>query len=137
MEKLHSAEDRAGGLDGWRPAHWRLINEEAAHWLAQLFRLIEEGRPWPRGVLVAKAVLIRKPTTQWDQPLTFRIIAVLALLHRTWAVARLEDLGPWIQGWATPDMFAVAEGTDAALGALRSAVYRECATLKGKPFSGC
>ena len=31
----------------------------------------------------------------------------------------------------------MAEGTDATLGALRSAVYRECATLKGGPFSGC
>ena len=107
MERLHSAEDRAGGLDGWRPAHWRLVNDEAAHWLTQLLRLIEAGRPWPRGALVAKAVLIRKPTTQWDQPLTFRTLTILALLYRTWAAARLEDLGPWVQSWATPDMFAV------------------------------
>ena len=86
----------AGGLDGWRPAHWRLVNEEAAFWLAQLLQLVEAGRPWPRVTLLAKAVLIRKPTTQWDQPLTFRTLTILALLYRTWAAARLEDLGPWI-----------------------------------------
>ncbi len=81
------------------------------------------------GALVAKAALIRKPTTQWNQPLTFRTLTILALLYRTWAAARLEDLGPWVQYWATPDMFAVPEGTDAAMGAYRSAVIRECAAL--------
>ena len=65
MERLHSAEDKAGGLDGWRPAHWRLVNEEAAFWLAQVLQLVEAGRPWPRGALVAKAVLIRKPRAVW------------------------------------------------------------------------
>jgi hypothetical protein len=34
-------------------------------------------------------------------------------------------------------MFAVMEGTDAAMGAFRSAVIRECAALQGVPFSGC
>ena len=86
---------------------------------------------------MAKAVLIRKPTTQWNQPHTFRTLTILALLYRTWAAARLEDLSPWVQSWATPDMFAVMEGTDAAMGAYRSAVIRECATLRGVPFSGC
>ena len=46
-------------------------------------------------------------------------------------------LGPWVQSWATPDMFAVMKGTDAAMGAFRSSVIRECATVQGVPFSGC
>ena len=109
------ADDKAGGLDGWRPARWRLITEEAAYWLALLLQPIEDGRPWPRGALVAKSVLIRKPTTQLDQALTLGTLAILALLYRTWTAARLEDPGPWTQGWATADMCAVIEGTDASL----------------------
>ena len=69
------------------------------------------------------------PTTQWDQPLTFKTLTILALLYRAWAAARLEDLGPWVQSWATPDMFAIMEGTDAAMGAYRSAsapLYEGC-----------
>ena len=84
-----------------------------------------------------QVVLIRKPTTQWDQPLTVRTLTILAVLYRTWAAVRLEDLSPWVQRWATAGMFAVVEGTDAAMGAYRSAVIRECATLRGVPFSGC
>ena len=70
-----------------------------------------------------------------DQPLTFKTLTILALLYRTWAAARLEDLGHWAQSWPTPDMFAVMEGTDAAMGAFRSAVVRECATLQGALLS--
>ena len=113
---MRAAEDKSGGLDGWRPAHWRLATEEAAHWLAMLLQLIEDGQPWPHGTLVAKSVLIRKPSTQWDQPLTLRTLTIMALLYRTWTAARLDDLGPWTQGWATVDMFAVMECTGASLG---------------------
>ena len=80
MERLRAAEDKSGGLDGWRPAHWRLVTEEAVCWLATLLPLIADGQPWPQGTLVAKSVLIRKPSTQWDQPLTLRTITILALL---------------------------------------------------------
>ena len=60
MERLLVAEDKAGGLDGWRPAHCWLVTEEAAYWLALLLQLREDGRPWPRGTLVAKSILILK-----------------------------------------------------------------------------
>ena len=41
-----------------------------------------------------KAVLIAKPTTRAEDPMSFRIMSVLCLLYKEWAKHRLEDLSP-------------------------------------------
>ena len=80
--------------------------------------------------------LFAKPSTRVDEPLSFRILSVLCLLYRVWTKYRFEDLRPWVAAWATSDMFALAEHTDATLAWCRSALLRERAYAKGCPFSG-
>ena len=94
---------RGRGQGRRRPKHGIFLTTKAVVCLCRLLSLIEEGRPWPRDVLCIKAAFIAKPSTRVDE---------------------LTD-------WATPDMFAIMEGTGAAMGAFRSAVIRERATLQG------
>ena len=70
-------------LDGWKPRHWRLATPTAATWLVELFRLIEEGRPWPKDNRLAKGVFITKTTTTWGSPLAFRILIIVPVVYRT------------------------------------------------------
>ena len=49
---------------------------------------------------------------------------------------RLRQLSPWVQSWATEDMFAVKAGKGADAAWYRSAVLREEALMMAKPFSG-
>ncbi|WP_353239599.1 hypothetical protein, partial [Limnohabitans sp.] len=84
----------------------------------------------------AKAVFISKPTTAWEDPLSFRILMVLPYCYRVWAKLRLLHVAAWVQSWATEDMFAVRRGQGADAAWYRSAVLREDALLQGKPFSG-
>ena len=75
---------------------------------------------WPRDVQYAKAVVITEATARFDAPMSFRIVSVLCLLCRVWAKRRLEDLRPWVVAWATEDMFALSEHTDATMAWYRS-----------------
>ena len=70
MGLLSGAEDRAAGLDGWAPKHWRHLTRGAVRWLVVLLTLIESGADWPQDALHGKAVFIGKPSTRWDDPLT-------------------------------------------------------------------
>ena len=82
------------------------------------------------------AVFVTKPTTSWEDPLSLRILTILPYCYRCWAKLRLRHLGPWIQSWATEDMFAVKAGKGADAAWYRSAVLREEALMMAKPFSG-
>ena len=136
MRLLSGAEDRAAGLDGWAPRHWRHLTRAAVRWLVVLLTLVEAGAEWPRDALHGKAVFIGKPSTRWDDPLTWRVLLILPYLYRVWAKSRLADLEPWAAAWATPDMMALYPGTDATLAWYRSALYREQAAMQGRPYSG-
>jgi len=46
----------AGGMDGWSPDDWALLPLEAFEEFAYLLRAIEEGAPWPTGILHGRAV---------------------------------------------------------------------------------
>ena len=46
----------AGGMDGWSPDDWALLPLEAFEEVAYLLRAIEEGAPWPTGILHGRAV---------------------------------------------------------------------------------
>jgi hypothetical protein len=75
-------------------------------------------------------------TTSWEDPLSFRILTILPYCYRCWAKLRLRHLSPWIQSWATEDMFAVKAGKGADAAWYRSAVLSEEALMMAKPFSG-
>ncbi|MFM7985773.1 MAG: hypothetical protein ACKPKO_41310, partial [Candidatus Fonsibacter sp.] len=133
---LNQAPDRAAGLDSWAPRHWRRMTRRAATWLLCFFNLLEDGCAWPEQLLHAKAVFISKPTTAWEDPLSFRILMILSYCYRVWAKLCLLHVATWVQSWATEDMYAVRRGQGADAAWYRSAVLREEALMVGKPFSG-
>ena len=65
LDLLLEASDKAAGLDGWAPNHWKHLGVAAAKWLLVLFALVENGAPWPMGLRKGKAVFIAKPSTSW------------------------------------------------------------------------
>ena len=136
LDLLLEALDKAAGLDGWAPKHWTHLSVAAAKWLLVHFALVENGAPWPKGLRKGKPVFIAKPSTSWEDPLTFRILLILPYAYRCGAKMRLRHLAPWIRSWATEDMFGLYEGTGAQGAWYRSAVVREEALLSARPFSG-
>ena len=121
LAQLVEGEAKAASLDAWKPRHWRILTRKAVAWLARLLTLVESGPSWPCDGRYAQAVCITKPTTRLGEPMCFRSISVLSLLFRVRARNRLEDLHLWIATWATHDMFAIAEHTDATTALCRSA----------------
>ena len=85
---------------------------------------------------MAKAAFIAKATTSWEDPLTFRILMTLPYAYKCWAKLRLKHVSPWVQSWASQDMFGLREGSGADAAWYRSALLREEAALEGRPFSG-
>jgi hypothetical protein len=47
LDFLREASDKAAGLDGWAPRHWKHLTPKAARWLLVLFTLVETDAPWP------------------------------------------------------------------------------------------
>eukprot|EP00974_Lingulodinium_polyedra_P105296 10195113-Lingulodinium_polyedra.AAC.1 len=74
---LSKSPDNAAGLDGSAPRHWKCLCRKAAAWLIVLFAQVEGGTPWPDPLRAGKTVFISKPSTNWEGPLTFRILMIL------------------------------------------------------------
>ena len=116
---------------------WKLLNWEAVDWLRVLLVMIEDhDAPWPADTLTARAAFIRKPGSDEHDPMSFRILSILAILYCTWAKTRLSDLRPWIRAWATDDMFSAVEGYGASDAAYHGALEVEDAMLMHVPFAG-
>eukprot|EP00969_Alexandrium_andersonii_P000786 33837-Alexandrium_andersonii.AAC.1 len=65
--------------------------------------------------MTALAVCTGKPGSVPHDPKSYRVLAVLATLYRTWAKARLRDVSPWAQQWLDRDAFAGLWGGGAEL----------------------
>ena len=50
----------AAGPDGWMPADLRVCSGQAIRWLTNMYNLIEEGEPWPKDIMKARAVALAK-----------------------------------------------------------------------------
>ena len=72
----------AAGFDGWAPRHWRHLSVCAAKWLLVLFAAVENGAPWPASLRRGTSVFIAKPSTSWEDPLTFRAMLILPYAYR-------------------------------------------------------
>ena len=46
-EAYCGASKSVGGLDGWEPAELALFSLKVCEWIAELYKLIESGAPWP------------------------------------------------------------------------------------------
>ena len=122
-------------MDGFSPAEFRLLSDEAFRMLAMLMNLIEEGAPWPTDTNVGRLAFMSKDENKLDDVLAYRLLSILAVLYRRWATVRLRNLKEWIATCAEDGFFA---GTD-ALGAedawWETAVVLEEMLLNNTPFS--
>ncbi len=105
----------AAGLDGWDLADWKCLSDYSFELLANLLNLIEEGCPWPKGVLKGKVAFLSKKDEEIQnfEVEEYRALLILAVLYRKWATLRLEDLKGWIQSWQLPEIFAGIPGKGA------------------------
>lgn len=98
------------GLDQWHPADFAMLSDLAFQWLASLLNLIENGAPWPKATLHAKAAFLPKDPDNQADPMAYRILLILSTLYRKWAATRLHSLYPWVESWANSSLFAGVPG---------------------------
>ena len=68
--------------------------------LALLLNTIESGASWPKGVQHGRAGFLQKnPGKPSHDVADLRILLLLPILYRKWAVYRLFSLQDWIDGW--------------------------------------
>ncbi len=94
MHQARNSTAVAGGLDNLHPRELKLLPRLAWHRAAEMFTLIEEGRPWPRAALVARATFILKPDGDSALFTDFIILLLTSTLYRIWAKTRMRHLDP-------------------------------------------
>ena len=87
-------------------------------------------------MLHARAAFLAKDKDELDDALKYRILMILPVTHRTWAKLRLRHLQPWIEDWATEDLFAGVGCVGAEDAWWQTAVTFEQANINGTPLTG-
>ena len=123
-------------MDQWLPAEFKLLSEKACDALAEMFNCIEEGAKWPEQTTKARAAFLTKGEESDLDPLSYRVLLMLATAYRTWAKTRLEQLHPWIKTWAVDEIYAGVEGQGANDAAYTTAVEIELCRLLDIDYSG-
>ena len=67
-----------------------------------------------RWVTEGKATFLIKDTDCLDDPLSYRVLLILAALYRAWARLRLHDMRPWIASWDVEGLYSGVRGNGAA-----------------------
>ena len=106
MDSCMEANNSAGGMDGWDPIDFKLLNLTAFTYLTDLLNHIEQGGHWPTGLRHGRLVFLAKDASEVEEPLSYRPLLILPHLYRRWAAYRLHTLEPWVRKWANSGMFA-------------------------------
>ena len=87
----------SGGIDGWRTDEMKLLTQINFVPWAILWNRIEEG-VWtvPKTLQIARLVMLPKPGAKTQQPIDFRLIALLSIPYLLWSKVRFHDLTPWM-----------------------------------------
>ena len=101
-----------------------------------MYNNIESGAAWPNQCLCARSAYLLKPDGDPLDPGGFRVLAILSVIYRLWAAARLQSLQPWVKHWALDGTCAGLPGVGAEDGWYCSSVEMEHAKLLGIPFLG-
>lgn len=120
-----------GGLDEWTPADLALLPDEAYRWVAVMLNLIECGANWPEGMNQAKAAFLVKDPAKAEDPLAYRVLLILAAIHRRLAAIGLWHMGEWVESRAEPMMYAGVKGRGTEDGWYTTAVAIELARCLG------
>ena len=99
----------AGSLDGWG---WRELKVFPVSWfdgLARILTKVEDIGVWPDGLLDAYIAMIPKAGGN-ATPLGQRPLAVLPVVYRVWASARMSQLDASFKSWVPDIVFSAGGG---------------------------
>ena len=125
LEACQHGPFTAGGMDGWAPDDWSLLSLDVMEEFAYLLRAIEKGAVWPAGCLHGRAVFLSKTGDPSLDPIDYRILLILPVLYRKWAVVRLRNLKGWIDEWKLDCLFAGIPGLSAEDAWYETALHTE------------
>ena len=132
MEAARNSSNTAAGMDQWKPAELKLFSKEAMEMLAIMLNMVERTGKWPTAMTQARAAFLAKDPEDTQDVLNYRVLLMLSSVYRLWSKVRLAHLRPWIDTWATPEMFAGIEGKSAADAAYCTAIATEWHTMQGE-----
>ena len=69
-------------------------------------------------------------------PLSYRVLLMMPAIYRLWSRVRLRDLGPWVDGWDRPEMFAGTTGKGACDAAYETSMMMELCKLEHIEYTG-
>jgi len=101
----------AGGIDGWRTGEMKLLSLVNFIPWAILWNKIEEGQ-WriPKSLQIARLVMLPKPGAKTQQPIDFRLIALLSIPYLLWSKVRFQDLTPSMHDVFPSEIFGGIKG---------------------------
>jgi hypothetical protein len=123
-------------MDMWTPADFKFLSREAFDELAVMLNMVEEGAEWPEPMKYCRAAFLSKDENDLLNPLAYRCLLMMPYVYRLWGRVRLEHLQPWVEEWATDEMYAGIEGRGAADAAYTTALILEYCKLTKTPYSG-
>ncbi len=129
------AKNTSPSLDGWENAELSLLPTAAFDLLVTFLNRVERNGRWPSNLLFAKAGFLYKARPQDAGPRDVRILLMLPTIYRRWTSARLRNLDPWVQSWATSDMYTLP-GTGAEDAWYITAIVMEHLRCHDIPLSG-
>jgi hypothetical protein len=136
MDSCMEANNSAGGMDGWDPIDFKLLNLTAFTYLTDLLNHIEQGGHWPTGLRHGRLVFLAKDASEVEEPLSYRPLLILPHLYRRWAAYRLHTLEPWVRKWANSSMFAGVPQQGAEDAWWLTSVTLETWEVQHVPYSG-
>ena len=136
MDSCMEANNSAGGMDGWDPIDFKLLNLTAFTYLTDLLNHIEQGGHWPTGLRHGRLVFLAKDASEVEEPLPYRPLLILPHLYRRWAAYRLHTLEPWVRKWANSSMFAGVPQQGAENAWWLTSVTLETWEVQHVPYSG-
>ena len=80
MQLCIHASYSSPGLDSWSPTDFAILSRSAFEWLVAILNLIEQGRPWPSGLLRGKATLLQKDGKDELDHLNIRILLIMPII---------------------------------------------------------
>lgn len=112
FEAMQSRKSSAsGGIDGWRTSEMKILTQINFIPWAIMWNKIEEG-VWniPQSLQIARMVMIPKPGAKTQQPIDFRLIALLSIPYLLWSKVRFQDLTPWMLDVFPPEIYGGLKG---------------------------
>ena len=105
----------ARGSCGFSVKELRKRPSKLTAWLFEIFRIIEDGCPWPKCLTFARVVMIPKGDSQPEVGTDLRPITILSRLYRAWAKYRASEALSHLSKLVPAQIGGVVSGVSADL----------------------